>query len=786
MPEYDFHQLSPYDLEILARDLLQAHWGVRLESFKTGRDGGIDLRYASGRDGRRVLRFDEEVDLRYIHGPDDIIVQVKHYLRTGLNGLLRALKAEAVKVRRLQPRRYVLVTSVSLSAANKDEIVSAIGAGVLNPTDVFGAEDLNNLLGHHPAVEGRHFKLWLASRAILDRVIHNAAITRSEFKAKQVYEQAKRFVPSEAYPTALKMLEEERVAIIAGPPGVGKTTLADLLLYAHLEKGYQAVLIQRDVREGEQLFQVGLRQIFYFDDFMGATFAGDRLCAATGLQDRALLNFITMVRATPTARLILTTREHVYAQALDRSERLRQAGLDDLRVLLPMPSYTEMQRARILYNHLYFSDLPDASREELLRDDFYLRIVRHEKFNPRLIEWLSSYRRLRAIPADRYRTFIVNLLRDPSEIWSHAYEQEITEPGRSVLLALRSLGGKSAGQPLRAAFSALHQARAARYLFSTRPEDFRLGLREVANSFIKPTAAHGFEVIDPSVLDLLNAVIRAAPDNAVDIVAGAAGFDQIEKIWNFAKVPSNGDALAALGREVQRLIPAIARLAIENRRIELGGGAIGFRGLTYERRLTVIVEMADWLASHELAALVERMMARLAQEWLSDQANIVDGMALLRALDDVRSLPSADVAEMRKQVRDAILNEARRGCRADELHELLSVLDTSQRSAPSTIAALTESFTRFEQHHFREELLECRSTEQFDGLIDDLELFRSELGVDVKRLVKLVEEAKADFEDHQSEQADHMYDEWTERYDLERDSERSVSEMFLSLRVDRD
>jgi hypothetical protein len=83
MPEYDFHQLSPYDLEILTRDLLQAHWSVTLESFKIGRDGGVDIRYAPGR--------------------DKTIVQVKHYLRTGFNGLLRNLKVEAVKVRRLQP-----------------------------------------------------------------------------------------------------------------------------------------------------------------------------------------------------------------------------------------------------------------------------------------------------------------------------------------------------------------------------------------------------------------------------------------------------------------------------------------------------------------------------------------------------------------------------------------------------------------------------------------------------------------------------------------------------------
>jgi hypothetical protein len=194
--------------------------------------------YAPGhRGGPRVLHCDDGLGLRYTHGAGDTIVQVKHYLRTGLKGLLRDLKAEAIKVRRFQPRRYVLVTSVPLSPADKDEIVTVIGADVLRATDVLGAEDLNNLLGQHPTIEGRHIKLWLASRAILDRVIHNAAVTRSEFKAKQFYEQAKRFVASDAYPAALKMLDEERVVIIAGPPGVGKTTLADLLLYAHLGEG---------------------------------------------------------------------------------------------------------------------------------------------------------------------------------------------------------------------------------------------------------------------------------------------------------------------------------------------------------------------------------------------------------------------------------------------------------------------------------------------------------------------------------------------------------------------
>jgi hypothetical protein len=581
------------------------------------------------------------------------------------------------------------------------------------------------------------------------------------------------------------MLDGDRVAIISGPPGVGKTTLADLLLYAHLEKGYQAVLINRDIAEGEELFQAGVRQIFYFDDFMGATFAGDRLGGPTSVNDRALLNFIAMIRASPTARLILTTREHVYAQALNRSERLRHAGLGDLRVLLNMPSYSQMQRARILYNHLYFSDLPDDYRDELLRDEFYLRIVKQEKFNPRLIEWLSSYRRLRAVPVSRYRAFVEDLMRDPSEIWRHAYEQEISDAGRSMLLALRSLGGRIAGGLLQAAFPSLHLVRATRYRFATRPEDFRLGLREIANSFIKPTGAHGFEVIDPSVLDLLNAVISAAPDNAVDIVTGATMFSQIEEIWTFAKLPENGNVLAALKQDISNLVPIIARLAIEDRRVDLGGGAVGFRAPTYERRLTTIVEMAERLTSIEVAALVAPIMARLVQAWQTDSADVNDGAELIRALQDTRFLPAQHVMIVRDGVQAALLQgTSSHGCRADELRELLSVLDTSSTSP--TLAAVRSSFAIFEQRHFNQDLSDCRSSDHFDGLIEDLELFRDELGVDVERLIERVEEAKVEFEDHESQRADQMYEEYRDRQYSERDTERSVSEMFSSLRGDRD
>ena len=85
MADYDFSGLSPSDFEALCRDLLQQALSVPLQSFTTGRDRGIDLRYAP-------------VSLR------DWIVQCKHYACSGYSTLLSHMKAkELPKIKNLRP-----------------------------------------------------------------------------------------------------------------------------------------------------------------------------------------------------------------------------------------------------------------------------------------------------------------------------------------------------------------------------------------------------------------------------------------------------------------------------------------------------------------------------------------------------------------------------------------------------------------------------------------------------------------------------------------------------------
>ena len=764
---YDFAQLSPHDLELLGRDLLQAEWGVKLESFKTGRDGGIDLRYA--RAGANV------------------VVQCKHYVKSGYGALRRAMRDEAAKVRRLAPERYVVVTSVPLSPGNKDEIVRVIGPSVLAAADVMGAEDLNNLLGDHPEVEERHFKLWLASRAVLDRVVRNASVTQSELKVQEVYRDARRYVRSDTYPDAMGMLKQYGVVIVAGPPGVGKTTLANLLLYEHVERGYQAIVLQGDVKEGLDRFQQGTKQVFHFDDFLGATFLGDGAVAFRENRDRALVDFFKAVRSAPGARLIVTTREHIFAQAKARSERLREANLDEYRVVLRMPSYSVEQRAEILYNHLYFSDLPAAYLNEILTRDFYLGIVRHRKFNPRIVDWLSSYGRVRNVPVEEYRGFVRGLLEDPSEIWRHAYEQQLSDADRSLLLALFSLGGSADREPLEAVFTGLHEERCRRYGLRHRPGDFGTALRELTGAFVTLEEADRVRVLDPSVIDLMNTVVGEAPENAVDIVSAAREFDQIAGVWELSKTVKGGSILQRLAAEAGRLAPSIRECTL--RRSHLPAVSIWRQGwAALEDRFPMVVEMVDKMPASNIAGLIDELFEEMARDWKSCGPRFEDGREILETIAASRSLGPTEAESRARTVRAAMLRAMEKeGYLLDQLTGMASMKDEFE--APEDASkAIKSAIEEYERDVFSEELAQCRSTDEFDALAGSLEDLGAIASVEVGDMLYYAHEAREELEKQRAEMADRMQDEWKERRYEERArsretqrSEGAIREMFGSL-----
>ncbi|WP_221972378.1 nSTAND3 domain-containing NTPase [Rhizobium laguerreae] len=758
MSDYDFHQLSPLEFERLGRDLIQAEKGITLESFKEGRDGGIDFRYAQG--------------------SENTIVQCKHTVRGGLNSLLSLLRKEAPKVTKLAPTRYLLITSVPLSPANKTTIQKIIGDRYLAQADIWGQDQLNNLLLRHVAVERSHFKLWLASTAVLDRILHNEVVTQTDFEVRKAYSNILKYVQSSAYPQALDMLEKERVVVISGSPGVGKSPLANALLYRHLERGYLPVVVKRDIGEGQKLFQFGKPQIFHYDDFMGATFLGDRNSPLDRNGDRSILDFVEMVKETPHSRIILTTREHIFSQALAGSERLRQSDLNLRKVVVTVGQYSKRQKAEILYNHIYFSDLPDEYRAALLGKDFYLQILKHPKFNPRLIEWLSSYQRVKANAVENYQDFIKRLLDNPSEIWMHAYREQLSEAGRSMLLALYSYDGKISQDLLRRAFESLHRSRAKRYNFSIKPEHHADAIAELANAFVRPTQHGGVEVIDPSVMDLMNSVMLAAPQNAVDLVLAMGNPTQLERIWKVATSIGKTSVLPELGEAMSEIAPNLEATLLANRRLRHDDAIFSF-SLSYEKRLNLVLSIYQETSSAALQPIIQRLLERMKQEWLEDGVDISDATALVQVLPKLRRLPDDTKDEIRNAVRVALVSYLQQaGARPEELRAVFMAFGNDAAMND----ALVQSYGYYRHNYFADDLDQARSKQEYESLIEDLTFLQSMIGVDAEGPIDAAQTSLNELEENEDAYADAHQDDWKDELQAERASDNDIREMFGSLK----
>ena len=672
----------------------------------------------------------------------------------------------------------MLVTSVGLTPLNKATIQALFG-DVLETSDILGPDDLNNLLGIYLKVEHQHYKLWLASRAVLDRVLHNASLTQSEFDVKRVHRDICRYVRSEAYPRALSMLDNDHVAIISGVPGVGKTSLAKLLLYAHLERGYESISILTDFQEGRKRYQPGEKQIFYFDDFIGTTFLGERASAFTRNEDRAILDFIELVRASPTARLIMTTREHILRQAVAASEKLKHSSLIDDHCLLEISDYSQGQRAEILYNHIYFSDLPDDYRVVLLTDRFYKEILQHKKFNPRLVDWLSSFQRVRSVPAEQYRKFVRDLLDDPAEIWRHAYEEQISDAARTVLLALYTCSGSSFSAPLERAFLALHSLRASRYGFKTHPSDWRRALGEINGSFVRP--GEKIEVVDPSVLDMFNTVVRQDTPNALDMIEGAVRFEQARRIWAFAGAEGNKGILSHLASESTRVATAFERLLAAPRTVPIGG-VVAYFDDSIELRVATVIQVAEALHSNQqLSQIVDTALDVLITDWESTSFDIVDGISLLTKVENstLAFEPSNDA--VRARIVRALIVQASTGCRSGELHELLNAVSTEDLD-DELVDLLNTAAKHCRAHHFDQELRECKADSDYDALEDNFLAISERTNFSLDATINSIREAKTEFDEHQASYEDQQYEEWKEqRHEIEV-GDRALDDLFDSLR----
>lgn len=269
MSDYTFTTLAPNEFEDLSKDLLERHLRVPLQAFTSGRDCGIDFRHAPAIG-------------------QSWIVQCKHYAGSRFADLKRSVSKEVTKLHRLKPQRYILATSCGLTPGNVDDLYDLLDPYCTSKHDILGKSDLNAILRNNGDVERRHPKLWITSEAVLNRVLHNDVFVQSDMTRESILRRLSLYVYTCRFEEAQKKLNEDRVCIISGVPGVGKTVLAEMLLVEHLMDGWELVTIHQNVSEGLRALQANpdSKQVFYYDDFLGQVSSGEKLAKN---EDGALL-----------------------------------------------------------------------------------------------------------------------------------------------------------------------------------------------------------------------------------------------------------------------------------------------------------------------------------------------------------------------------------------------------------------------------------------------------------------------------------------------------------------
>ncbi len=399
---YRLDELGWLQFENLCQSLLKTKYGNAIESWGGTRDIGRDafckrpIELVKGTWSKAPLVF----QVKFIAGANAPGADWKNPLLSAVRKEASILSDRREKRKVQDVKEYILITNSTFTLAVRDEITDILGTSLpdANPT-LLGGNDVCDWLDEQPNIRWsfpqlvslRDLQLLMDDR--LKLFAGKAVKERSTLQLELAKKEARTFVPTKTYSSALEKLGTYNFLVLSGAPEVGKTTIARMIGLNAFYLGWECyevrspeemlTIIERNSQLEDGLDSKTPSQLFIADDAFGTTeYEADFARAWSRDLDKV------MAALDSNHFMIWTSRSAPLTLAL---EHLRLQGpAEDFphpsKIIVDAAELTIEEKALILYRHAKQAGLADIARTFLQKHAY--RIVNDRHFTPERIRRL--------------------------------------------------------------------------------------------------------------------------------------------------------------------------------------------------------------------------------------------------------------------------------------------------------------------------------------------------------------------------------------------------------------
>ena len=484
----NYADLSDVEFEYLCKDIMAKRLNVELRSFASGRDGGVDLT-------NNVSTF-------------EIVVQIKHYIGSSNSQLVHALRKEVDKVRKLRPKHYYICCSKQLTPAIVKEIFDLFSECMQSDANIVTLTEIDSFLKDplNMDILRKHYKLWITASGLLNEMHNTSIFVDCEVLLADIERDKQLFVRTSAFDLAVSTLNNTRVLLIVGDPGVGKTITSKMLVLKYAVEGYRVRYTTNSTNlhalKNALTQDRQVREVILLDDCFGQAY----FCMRES-QENELISLIKFVNLNTSKILILNSRVTIYREAQLRTPMLSVGSSREYNVVtIDMSKISRLDKARIFYNHMYFLKTPPLHFASIKLDKNYLKIIEHRNYNPRIIEFVCSDHQTSTVNPSDFYGFIMSHLGNPVKVWDNEYERRLLPVDRIFVITLFSLTLTVA--PVDLVRRCYMERIEGEDGIDTTVDHFSAALDRLQGSFIRTLdfrGCHSLSMLNPSINDFLEA-----------------------------------------------------------------------------------------------------------------------------------------------------------------------------------------------------------------------------------------------------------------------------------------